>query len=243
MSSVEHHAMKIEIWSDIMCPFCYIGKRKLEAALAKFEHKDAIEIIWKSYQLDPTIQYEPGKNIYAYLAERKGFSIAQSTQMHQQVVATAKSVGLTYNFDMAIINNSFDAHRLIQFAKTKNLGDQMEERLFKAYFTEGKNMGDYATLAELGHDIGLHKEEINSVLATGQYSQEVKNDIIEANQLAVRGVPFFVLDRKYAISGAQEEAVFLQTIEKSFVNWQSSNPTMEHPHQEGATCRTDDNCV
>jgi predicted DsbA family dithiol-disulfide isomerase len=235
--------MKIEIWSDIMCPFCYIGKRKLEAALAKFEHKDAIEIIWKSYQLDPNMQYEPGKNIYSYLAERKGFSIAQSEQMHQQVVVAAKNVGLTYNFDIAVINNSFDAHRLIQFAKSKNLGNQMEERLFKAYFTEGKNMGDHATLAALGHDIGLNKDEIKSILASSQFSQEVKNDLIEANQLEVRGVPFFVLDRKFAISGAQDESVFLQTIEKAFANWETKKSDHTHSHQDGATCSPDGACL
>ena len=145
--NIKTKKMKIEIWSDIMCPFCYIGKRKFEAALDKFEYKTDIEIVWKSFQLDSTIQYTPNKDVYSYLAERKGMTLEQSKNMHIGVTERAKEVGLSYNFDKAIINNSFNAHRVIQFAKTKNLGDAMEEILFKAYFTEGKNMSDFETLS------------------------------------------------------------------------------------------------
>lgn len=234
--------MKIEIWSDIMCPFCYIGKRKLEAALDKFEHKSDLEIVWKSFQLDPTIQYTPNKDVYSYLAERKGLSLEQSKNMHIGVTERAKEAGLTYNFDKAVINNSFNAHRVIQFAKTKKLGDAMEEKLFKAYFTEGKNMGDFETLATLGSEIGLEKAEILDVLNTGKFATEVNNDIREANQLEITGVPFFVMDRKYAVSGAQDTEVFSRTLEKTYNDWIANNPKSKVETTEGAVCTPAGEC-
>ena len=131
--------MKVEIWSDVMCPFCYIGKRRFEAALLKFEHKDEVEIIWKSFQLNPHMKTDPEKNINQYLAEIKGWTLDQAESMNERVTQMAKAEGLHYDFDKAIVANSFDAHRLIQLAKTHNKGDEAEERLFKAYFSEGKN--------------------------------------------------------------------------------------------------------
>lgn len=132
--------MKVDIWSDIMCTFCYIGKRKLEGALKNFDHADEVEIVWHSFQLDPTMTAQPGKDVYTYLAERKGQSRDWSVQMHRQVVNMAADAGLEYNFDHAVIANSLDAHRLIQLAKTHGLGDVAEERLFRAYFTKAKTL-------------------------------------------------------------------------------------------------------
>lgn len=241
-NNIKSNKMKIEIWSDIMCPFCYIGKRKLEAAMEKFEHKDEVEIVWKSFQLDPTIQYTPNKDVYSYLAERKGLSVEQSKSMHVGVTERAKEAGLTYNFDKAVINNSFNAHRVIQFAKTKNLGDAMEEKLFKAYFTDGKNMGDFETLATLANEIGLDKAEVLDVLNTGKFATEVNNDIREANQLEINGVPFFVMDRKYAVSGAQDTEVFLRTLEKSYKDWIKNNPKTKFETTEGAVCTPAGEC-
>lgn len=207
--------MKVEIWSDIMCPFCYIGKRHFEKALAQLEHTDTFEIEWKSFQLDPTIPKTVEKvSVYQYLADAKGISFSESKEMHDNVVQSAKNVGLTYNYDNAIIANSFDAHRMIQFAKTKGLGDQLEEALFKAYFTDGKNIGEINDLLEIGVSIGIEKLALKAVLESEQYTNEVKNDISEAQQIGVRGVPFFVFDRKYAISGAQPISVFTETIEQ-----------------------------
>lgn len=206
--------MKIEIWSDIMCPFCYIGKRHLEAALSQFPD-EPFEIEWKSFQLDPTIVPQPDKNVYEYLAERKGISVEESKQMHAGVVARAAEVGLDYHFEKAVISNSFDAHRLIQLAKTKGLGDTMEETFFKAYFTEGRNLNDRNTLMELGVSVGLNALDIKDVLENeSEFASAVKNDISEAQQIGVRGVPFFVFDRKYAISGAQPIEHFEQTIKE-----------------------------
>ena len=207
--------MKVEIWSDIMCPFCYIGKRHFENALAQIEHTNSIEIEWKSFQLDPTIPKKVEKiSVYQYLADAKGMSLSESKKMHDNVVQSAKNIGLTYNYDNAVIANSFDAHRMIQFAKTKGLGDQLEEALFKAYFTDGKNIGDINDLLEIGVSIGIEKSTLKAVLESDQFTNEVNNDISEAQQIGVRGVPFFVFDRKYAISGAQPISVFIETIEQ-----------------------------
>ncbi len=207
--------MKVEIWSDIMCPFCYIGKRHFEKSLSQLNDTGAIEIEWKSFQLDPTIPKTVKKiSVYQYLADAKGMSLSESKKMHDNVVQSAKNVGLTYNYDNAIVANSFDAHRMIQFAKTKGLGDQLEEALFKAYFTDGKNIGDINDLLEIGVSIGIEKSTLKAVLESEQFTNEVKNDISEAQEIGVRGVPFFVFDRKYAISGAQPISVFIETIEK-----------------------------
>ncbi len=206
--------MKIEIWSDIMCPFCYIGKRHLEAALGNFPNEQ-FEIEWKSFQLDPTIVPQPGKNVYEYLAERKGMSVEESKQMHAGVVARAAEVGLDYHFEKAVISNSFDAHRIIQLAKAKGLGDAMEETFFKAYFTDGRDLNDANTLMELGIGVGLNALDIKDVLEDEtQFTSAVKNDIAEAQQIGVGGVPFFVFDRKYAVSGAQPIEHFEQTIQE-----------------------------
>jgi len=216
--------MKVEIWSDIMCPFCYIGKRHFEAALAKFADAENIELEWKSFQLDPTLPKPASKlNTYEYLAQRKGMSTEQSKAMHRQVMQMAKDVGLDYNFDKAVVSNSFDAHRLIQFAKTKGLGDAAEERFFKAYFIEGKDMCDATILLQLGKEIGLDEAELKTVLGSDKFSDEVKRDIFEATQVGASGVPFFVFNNKYAVSGAQPISVFLNTLEKSFGEWKKDN--------------------
>ncbi|WP_431241702.1 DsbA family oxidoreductase [Flavobacterium sp. P21] len=204
--------MKIEIWSDIMCPFCYIGKRQLESALKQFPN-EKIEIEWKSFQLDPSITPQPEKDVYNYLAERKGMSVEQSIEMHKNVTERAKSVGLDYHFEKAIISNSLEAHRIIHLAKAKNLGDEMEEIFFRAYFTEGRDLNNGPTLLELGEKAGLKKEEVLEVLQNEHlYLRDVEHDIKEAQEIGVQGVPFFVFDRKYAISGAQPVEAFVNTI-------------------------------
>jgi protein disulfide-isomerase len=206
--------MKIEICSDIMCPFCYIGKRQLESALTEFPNNE-FEIEWKSFQLDPSITPQSGKDVFTFLAERKGISVEESKEMHKGVTERAKSVGLDYNFDKAIISNSLEAHRIIQFAKTKNLGNEMEEIFFKAYFTEGRDLNDGPTLIELAVKSGLDQIQVLEVLKDENlFLDNVKNDISEAQQIGVQGVPFFVFDRKYAVSGAQPVEAFVNTIKE-----------------------------
>jgi protein disulfide-isomerase len=235
--------MKVEVWSDIMCPFCYIGKRHYEAALAKFPHANQVEIVWRSYQLDPTLPKPASKlNAYEYLAQRKGMSYEQSVAMHKNVIAMAKEAGLNYDYDKAVVANSFDAHRLIQLAKLNNLGDAAEERLFKAYFTEGKDMSDIPTLILLGKEIGLDEKLVTDVLNSNQYTDTVNKDIQEAEQIGVQGVPFFVFNRKYAVSGAQPDSVFLETLNKSFDEWLKANPQTKLEVSEGKVCTPDKGC-
>ena len=206
--------MKIEIWSDIMCPFCYIGKRQLETALAEFPNGE-FEIEWKSFQLDPTITPQSGKDVYTFLAERKGISVDQSIEMHKGVVERAKSVGLDYHFDKAVISNSLTAHRIIHLAKAKKLGDEMEEIFFRAYFTDGKDLNDNTTLIELGIQAGLDANKVKEVVENEKlYLSDVRGDIKEAQEIGVQGVPFFVFDRKYAVSGAQPVEAFVNTIKE-----------------------------
>jgi protein disulfide-isomerase len=202
-----------------MCPFCYIGKRKIENAIREFPNKDHFEIELKSFQLDPRTKSQPGKSSYDYLAEKYGRDRQWSLEMHENVTKQAKAEGLEYNFDKAIIANSFDAHRLSHLAKKKGKGNELEELIFKAYFTEGKDVSEIETLVELGKNVGLDENEIRNMLASNQFKDEVQNDIIEAQQIGVRGVPFFVLDRKYAISGAQPQEVFTETLGKAWENW------------------------
>lgn len=208
--------MKVEIWSDVMCPFCYIGKRKFEAALAQFTRRDEVEVVWHSFQLNPNMVDEPNKRTIEYLAEVKNQSVEWSQKMHAQVTESAKSVGLEYNFDKAKIANSFDAHRLIQLAKKYNMTDDLEERFFKAYFTDGELISNHDTLTRLAVEVGLDEQEVKNVLSSDLFEADVIRDGQDAANLGVRGVPFFVMDRKYGVSGAQDSEVFLETLEKAF---------------------------
>ena len=211
--------MKIEIWSDIMCPFCFIGKRKFENAMAQFAGKGQIELEWKSFQLQPDLITDSTKNISEHLAEVKGLSIEQTTKMYHKLIDTAKSVGLEFNVDRIVVANTFKAQNLVHFAKAQGKQNEMEEGLFKAYFTDGKNVDDVPTLIALAQDAGLNIAGINEVLVNETYTDNVQNDINEARKIGVRGVPFFVFDRKYAVSGAQDSSVFLETLEKMVENW------------------------
>ncbi len=215
----EKEKIKVEIWSDVMCPFCYIGKRNFENALESFEGKENVEVEWKSFQLDPTVphdlQYDG--DIYQYLAEKKGWSYEQSVQMHQHVVDMAASVGLKYDFSKAKPANSLKAHLLIQLAKSKGLGDEMEEALFKAYFTEGKDFGDVVELKTLGREIGLAEQDMEEALQSESLVNKVTSEIQEGQQLGLTGVPFFVINRKYGVSGAQPSEAFTQVLEKASI--------------------------
>lgn len=234
--------MKIEIWSDILCPFCYIGKRNFEKALEQFPGKDQIEVIWKSYQLDPSLPEVPNDSYHDNLVKHKNMSREQVDGMLENITQTAKEAGLDYNFDKAKIVNSQKAHQLIQLAKTKGMGDKAEERLFRAFFTEGKNIADLETLIELGKDIGLDKAEIESAFTDEKYAIMVNHDIEEARQIGVQGVPFFVLNRKYAVSGAQPAPAFMEGLEKAFGEWKEQNSANDLDISQGQSCSTDGDC-
>ncbi len=230
--------MKIEIWSDIMCPFCYIGKRRFESALAQFPRKDDLEIVWKSYQLNPELETVPGRGINEYLSEVKGISPDKAQLMNAHVTGMAAQEGLAFRFDKAVVANTFDAHRLIHLAAEKGLQDEAEERLFKGYFEEGADVGDADTLTRLAMEIGLQPDEVTAMLATDRFAYEVKSDMLEARNLGVSGVPFFVLDSKYAISGAQPAELFLQAITQA---WKEAQPalSMVGGHEHGDSCGPD----
>jgi predicted DsbA family dithiol-disulfide isomerase len=235
--------MKVEIWSDIMCPFCYIGKRKFEAALEQFPNKNHVEIEWKSFQLMPDLRTQPDKNIDDILVESKGVSLKQAQEMNNYAVQLGKQAGLDYRLDIAIPANSFNAHRFSWFAKQYGKQNEAEELLFRSYFTEGKNVDDYATLVQLGEKIGLDAGALKSALESNQFADEVREDIYEAQQFGIRGVPFFVFNRKYAVSGAQDSKVFLETLEKAFAEWRKENP--EKPTLEvidGKVCTPSGEC-
>lgn len=206
--------MKVEIWSDVVCPFCYMGKRKFEIALGEFSHRNEVEILWHSFQLDPSSKHYPGKDIHDYLAAKYGRSREWAVEMNGNVAESAKEVGLEYNFDKAIPVNTFDSHRLIRMAADHGLQQKAEERLFAAYFTEGKNISDHDTLSQLGVEIGLDTEEVRNTLKSSGYSEEVRNDLEEAEALGIHAVPFFVFDRKFAVSGAQPSHLFLETLDR-----------------------------
>ncbi|NUN68182.1 MAG: DsbA family oxidoreductase [Bacteroidetes bacterium] len=206
--------MKVEIWSDVMCPFCYIGKRHFEAALQEFPGRGSVTVEWKSFQLNPGMVTDPSRNINQYLAEIKGISLEQAQAMNARVTEMAKDAGLTYDFDKAIVANSFDAHRLSHFAKRFGTQDEVEERLFRAYFTEGKNTADHDTLVQLAADAGLDADAVRTMLAGKDFAEDVERDIYEAQQVGARGVPFFVFDEKYAVSGAQPVRLFVQVLNK-----------------------------
>lgn len=216
--------LKIEIWSDIMCPFCYIGKRKFETALADFKHASELEIIWKSYQLSPDMKTIPGKSIHQYLSEHKRISLSEATAMNNQVAGWARQVGLQYNFDIAIPANTFMAHRFSHLARIQGVQNEAEEKLFSSYFTEGKNIDDVETLTQIGAEIGIEACTVKKVLESEEYAEAVRNDIQEAINLGLRGVPFFVFNRKFAVSGAQDSKVFLNTLEKAYDAWRKENP-------------------
>jgi predicted DsbA family dithiol-disulfide isomerase len=229
--------MKVEIWSDIMCPFCYIGKRRFEAALAEFAPQAYVQVQWRSFELDPNMKTVPGQSIHELLAERKGISVAQGRQMNNQMAQTAAEVGLAFHFDKTIPANTFNAHRLIHLAAAHGRQDAAKERILYAYFTEGLNIDDAATLTQLGTELGLPEAEVAQLFQTDAYAQDVRHDEYQARQIGVRGVPFFVFDDKYAVSGAQPKEVFLEVLEKV---WEERQPAVVGA--DGPACGPDGDC-
>lgn len=234
--------MKVEIWSDVMCPFCYIGKRNFETALEQFPDREHIEVVWKSFQLDSSIPEVAEDSYQDYLVKRKGMRKEQIKGMIENVTLSAKQVGLEYNLDKSVIVNSLSAHKMIQLAKTKGLGDEAEERLFLAFFTEGKNIADLEELITLGKEIGLGEAEIKTAFIERKYANLVQQDFEEGRKVGVQGVPFFVLDRKYAVSGAQPPQAFMINLEKSFEEWRKLNPTTKLTVTKGQSCTPDGIC-
>jgi predicted DsbA family dithiol-disulfide isomerase len=204
--------VKIEIWSDVVCPWCYIGKRRLEHALAEFEHADEVEIVWRSFQLNPDASHQaiPTKQ---YLISRFG---PQASQMSERVAAIAKDEGLDFGSDSLTVN-TFDTHRLLHLAADEGVQDAAKERLLRAHFTEGADLSDPDTLVALMKEAGVNEDRTREVLANpDEYAKAVNSDIEEARALGANGVPFFVIDRKYGISGAQPAETFRQALRTAY---------------------------
>lgn len=208
--------MKVEIWSDFMCPFCYIGKRRIESALEMFPHKDQVEVVYRSFELDPNASYKPDVSMNELLASKYGMSIEQAKAANANVTQQAASVGLTYHMDRVVPANSFDAHRLVQFATQHGKMKEMTERLFRAYFTDAENLEDKNVLADLAAEVGLSRELALAALESDAFQSEVRADEAAAANLGIRGVPFFVLGGKYAVSGAQPLEVFTDALDKAY---------------------------
>jgi predicted DsbA family dithiol-disulfide isomerase len=222
--NMKNEKMKVEVWSDISCPFCYLGKHKFEKALAQFPDSAFIELEWKSFQLNPDLETNPDITIYEYLSAEKGLKSADVKQMTDYATQAAAQVGLVYNFDKVVVSNTFKAHRMLHFAKAQGLQSEAKERLFRANFTDGENIDDTPTLIRLGQEAGLDAIALKAILETGTNSAEVLADMHEAQQLGIHSVPYFIFNRKLAVSGAQDPAVFLQALEKAFAEWRKDNP-------------------
>lgn len=226
--------MKIEVWSDFVCPFCYIGKRRLDKALDQFPHKDEVEVEFKSFELDPNAPLYSGKSIHEAIAAKYGMSIEQARQNNAQIAQQAASEGLTFQFDEMKPTNTFDAHRLAKFANERGKEKEMTEKLFSAVFTDGKDVGDVGTLVDLAEASGLDRQEALQVVNNKvEYSDKVRVDERMAQQYGISGVPFFIVNQKYAISGAQPLDTFIGALQKV---WEEENakPQFQNLSSDGS---------
>lgn len=219
--------MQIEIWSDVVCPWCYIGKRRLETALAGFPHADQVEVTWRSYQLDPGAPTEPTEGTAVMLGRKYGQSPAGVQQMQDRVEAQAAEEGLVYRLSETLHLNTVDAHRLIHLAHEQGgnrLQGQVKEALLAAYFTQARNVADHAVLRDVAIAAGLDAARVDEVLGGTEFTAEVQADIEQAQAFGATGVPFFVVDRKYGVSGAQPAEVFTQVLEQA---WAEAHPVLQ----------------
>jgi predicted DsbA family dithiol-disulfide isomerase len=232
-------SLKVEVWSDVVCPWCYIGKRRFEAAVARFDHRDEVELLWRSFELDvstPPSSAEQGT--YAQrLASKYGCSVTEAQLMLDNMTNTAAQEGLDFRFDLARPGNTFDAHRLLHLALEHGQQDELKERIDAATFTEGSPVSDHSALRALAMQIGLPEIEVDAVLTSDRYSDAVRADESQAQAYGISGVPFFVIDGRYAISGAQPADVVLQILEKA---WSERTPlTLVTPEGSAPSCEGD----
>jgi predicted DsbA family dithiol-disulfide isomerase len=208
--------MHVEIWSDIACPWCYVGKRRFEAALAAFEHRDEVRVTWRSFELDPAAPREREGAGAEHLAAKYGTSVENAVAMQDHMTTVAAGEGLDFRFDIAHGGNMFDGHRIVHLAAAHGAQDAMKERLFRAYLSEGQVVGDPAVLERLALETGLPEAEVRDVLATDRYAAEVRHDERTAGSLGITAVPFFVVDRAFGASGAQPPAALLELLRRAW---------------------------
>jgi predicted DsbA family dithiol-disulfide isomerase len=206
--------IKIDIWSDIVCPFCFIGKKKLEQAIAKLNLQDQVEMEWHSFQLDPDFPKGEAIPSSEYLAKRKNFPLEQINAIEQQLTANAKNYGIDFHFEKALSFNTLEVHRLWQWSKSFGKSSELKEALMLAYFTNGIDLSKEENVLKVVENCGLNPSEAKEILQSNRFSNEVDEDIYHASQIGVRGVPFFVINNQFAISGAQEDSVFENALKK-----------------------------
>ncbi len=213
--------MKVEIWSDVVCPWCYIGKRRFESALREFPHADDVDVTWRSFELDPNAPPVRDGRTVDNLARKYGMSVAEAQAAEDRVTKLAAQEGLDYRFDVAKSGNTRDAHRLLHLAAERGVQSAMKERLMSAYFTQGEPIGDRATLARLAGEVGIEAADAKTTLESDAYAEEVLADEREAQALGITGVPFFVIDRRYGVSGAQPAEIIRGALEQA---WREAHP-------------------
>ena len=216
--------MRVEIWSDVVCPWCYVGKRNFEAALSRFKHRDEVEVIWRAFELDRSAPTEREGDYATHLARKYGMSVEQARTMIATMTETGARAGATLDFERARPGNTFDAHRLIHLAGERGVQDAVKERFLRATFTEGEPIGDRSTLLRLAVEAGLPEDETARVLENGIYAEEVRAEENLAFELGISAVPFFVIDRKFGVPGAQPPDVLLGALERA---WEKSAPALE----------------
>lgn len=239
--------MKIEIWSDIACPYCYIGKRKLELALDKLPFKDNVELIWHSYELNPSLSTEAlNKSYYQYMADMHGSSVEEEKENLQEILDLAKGVGLNYDLDRLVVTNTSSALRLVKLAKKHNLADQAEEVLFKAYFVDGKNISDRSLLLDLASSIGLDTNEVSQMLDSSEYLDEIKQDMEKSeNELDLEYIPFYMINKKHIIQGSIELDEYVAVLEKAYADWLENGESDSGTDKDvmfGKSCSIDGVC-
>ncbi|SMO59338.1 protein disulfide-isomerase [Saccharicrinis carchari] len=239
---MNNNKIKVEIWTDVMCPFCYIGKKKFEAGLEQFAHKDKVQVVWKSFQLNPNLQTDETLSLNAYMAKRKGVSIEEAAEMNTGAVKKATTVGLHYNMDKVIPANTLKAHQFAHFAKKHSLQSEAEELLFRSYFIDGKNIDNTSTLLQLVTELGLSTDEFKTALDKQSYLADVKADIQEAKELDIRMIPHFLVNRKYVVSGSYDSQTFTDILTKAYNEDQQATSPSNFEVTNGESCSMDGNC-
>jgi predicted DsbA family dithiol-disulfide isomerase len=217
--------LRIDIWSDIVCPWCYVGKRRLEAALALFPHRGDVEVTWRAFELDPSAPAVRDSRVShaERLAKKYGMSVSKAGAAIDNMTQVAAADGLEFHFEMTRSGNTFDAHRVLHLARERGVQDAVKERFLRGYMTEGSPIGEREALVDLAGQAGLDREEVRAMLAGTQYAAEVRAEEDQARKLGVSGVPFFVMGGRYAVSGAQPASVLLGAIEKAWADVHSQS--------------------
>jgi len=209
--------MKVEIWLDFVCPFCYLGKAKFEKALEKFSGKENVDIIYKSFELDPNASKVSKGTMSELISKKYGITIEEAEENNKRLTAQAKEVGLQFNLEKAIPTNTFSAHRLLAYAKEIGKDSDLVNLIFKAYFTDAKNISDIDTLVQISKEVGLNEAAVRVILNSDKYTDKVRTDEREAQDIGITGVPFFIIDQKYTVSGAQPVEILREALEKALI--------------------------